>query len=318
MSGLKKAVKQILNLTGLMKFSQELERRPERKVVDNYFGKKILSEQDGNELISRLLQGEEPLMIGKIGSVELECINNYLGLKERRALRWGKEVRRTLCDNAGFFPNKRKKIERFAEEFIGHLQNLDVLGVWFNYNEDEISRRFCKDSNLVALRSLEPYYHSNPWSSSLEGKKVLVIHPFEETIRAQYFNKKGHIFNDSQLLPTFELLTMKAVQSNAKCRTQYRDWFDALNYMSDKISGMDFDVALIGAGAYGLPLASFVKSLGKKAVHMGGATQILFGIKGKRWDNHEVISTLYNEYWVRPGENERPHEYQVVEDGCYW
>ena len=37
---------------------------------------------------------------------------------------------------------------------------------------------------------------------------------------------------------------------------------------------------------------------------MSGATQLLFGIKGKRWDDHPVISKLYNPAWVRPDETE--------------
>jgi hypothetical protein len=88
--------------------------------------------------------------------------------------------------------------------------------------------------------------------------------------------------------------------------------------MCAEVEKVDFDIAIIGAGAYGLPLAFHVKSLGKKAIHMGGATQILFGIKGKRWDHHEVISKLYNEHWVRPLPSERPEHYYDIEKGCYW
>ena len=65
-------------------------------------------------------------------------------------------------------------------------------------------------------------------------------------------------------------------------------------------------------------LAARIKEAGRQAVHMGGATQLLFGIKGKRWDVHPVISGLYNDYWVRPDESERPKGAESVEDGCYW
>ena len=41
----------------------------------------------------------------------------------------------------------------------------------------------------------------------------------------------------------------------------------------------NFDIALIGCGAYGFPLAAFVKGIGKKAVHIGGPLQLFFGIK---------------------------------------
>ena len=88
--------------------------------------------------------------------------------------------------------------------------------------------------------------------------------------------------------------------------------------MRDQIAKTEFDVAILGCGAYGFPLAAHVKRLGKQSVHLGGATQILFGIKGRRWDTHDVISGLYNDYWVRPLPSETPAGHQSVEEGCYW
>lgn len=77
-------------------------------------------------------------------------------------------------------------------------------------------------------------------------------------------------------------------------------------------------IAIIGCGAYGLPLAAYVKSLGKKAVHLGGATQILFGIKGRRYDKQPFYQSLYNEYFVRPKSEERPQNYLKFVYGDYW
>ena len=94
--------------------------------------------------------------------------------------------------------------------------------------------------------------------------------------------------------------------------------FEALESMKREISQADFGVAIIGAGAYGFPLAAYVKSLGKQAIQMSGATQILFGIKGKRWDDHPVISKFYNDAWVRPLQSETPPEIHKVEGGSYW
>ena len=45
----------------------------------------------------------------------------------------------------------------------------------------------------------------------------------------------------------------------------------------------DYDVVLIGAGAFSLPLVAHAKRRGKVGIHMGGSLQILFGILGKRW-----------------------------------
>lgn len=51
---------------------------------------------------------------------------------------------------------------------------------------------------------------------------------------------------------------------------------------------------------------------------MSGATQLLFGIKGNRWDTHPVLSQLYNDAWVRPAENEGIDHREAVEGGSYW
>lgn len=111
---------------------------------------------------------------------------------------------------------------------------------------------------------------------------------------------------------------IRAVQSIAGEKTEYATWFDALEFMQNQISECDFDLAIIGAGAYGLPLAAYCKIIGKQAIQMSGATQLLFGIKGKRWDEHPVISKMYNEYWTRPDDKETPTQKAEVEGGSYW
>jgi glycerol-3-phosphate dehydrogenase len=90
--------------------------------------------------------------------------------------------------------------------------------------------------------------------------------------------------------------------------------------MCDQIANVDFQVSIIGAGAYGLPLASFVKRLGKQAIHLGGATQLLFGIRGRRWetDYASEMREIFNENWIRPSETETPEKHEKVDKGCYW
>jgi hypothetical protein len=146
----------------------------------------------------------------------------------------------------------------------------------------------------------------------------LVIHPFTESISRQYNSNRGKIFSNPNVLPKFELFTVKAVQSIAGNKTAFNNWFEALDYMFIEAIKIDFDVAIIGCGAYGLPLAAKIKQYGKKAIHLGGATQILFGIKGNRWDKIPEISQLYNDYWIRPLNSEKPQYVDKVEGACYW
>ena len=85
-----------------------------------------------------------------------------------------------------------------------------------------------------------------------------------------------------------------------------------------EISTLNFDIAIIGAGSYGLPLGSFIKQMGRQAVHLGGATQIMFGIKGRRWESKPFFQGLFNDSWVRPRDDETPSNSETVEGGCYW
>ena len=163
----------------------------------------------------------------------------------------------------------------------------------------------------------------------MKEKKVLVIHPFSETIKRQYDSKRTLLFKNPKVLPEFDLITIKAVQSIGG-KSDFITWFDALQYMKDEIDKHEYDIALIGCGAYGFPLAAHVKRSGKKAVHLGGALQLLFGIKGKRWMNPEYgmkslpfitrnyYNNLMNEYWVFPSDTERISNAQNVEGACYW
>ncbi|MEN7548458.1 hypothetical protein AAG747_11095 [Rapidithrix thailandica] len=290
-----------------------------------------LSGEAAAELIFKCLSSPQPSMICRFGYNELNCTLTYYFRNKRwpfsqKAARYIKgEIHKFWWDeahffnmrnNAGFFPVDEKHLDRFGKLMLEDIGTIDILGSWIK--EERLLYPFFQDAVKVSIKDLEPYYHPTPWSRVLEGKKVLVIHPFEKSIRQQYA-KRTRIFNDLRVLPEFELKTLKAIQSIANNTVAYSTWFDALQAMRDQISTIDFDIALIGCGAYGLPLAAHVKRLGKKAVHLGGATQILFGIKGKRWEESvPQVSRLFNRHWIRPSSLEVPQNYQNIEEGCYW
>jgi hypothetical protein len=195
---------------------------------------------------------------------------------------------------------------------------MDALGIFLWANEEYYVQKYMKLRSCFLANVLDPLILDNPWTEALTGKKVLVVHPFSESIAMQY-NKRDKLFKDENILPEFELKTVKAVQSvGGKGAPEFKSWFEALDYMKTQISECDFDIALLGCGAYGLPLASYIKDIGKQAIYMGGSLQLMFGIMGKRWENQEYVAKHVNEYWVRPSENERPKQRLKVEDGCYW
>ena len=280
----------------------------------------ILSQEEGNALLGRAVAQGEPFLAGRAGTVELDCVTHFL--RHRRAaeaIEYPAAVAQAMSNNAGFFPVATGDLDAFAVAYLAAVGQLDADAVWFNPGENDLAREFCPDAALIPLRSLEPYYHAEPWSEHLAGKRVLVVHPFADSIAENYVTRRTMLFGDRRILPEFDLRVIPAVQSIAGQPTRHATWFEALASMKSSIAAVDFDVMIVGAGAYGLPLAAHAKSLGKVAIHMGGATQILFGIRGRRWDDHEVISRLYNEHWTRPKASETPRDYQKVEDGgAYW
>jgi hypothetical protein len=175
------------------------------------------------------------------------------------------------------------------------------------------------DHQICSFPDLEPYHHVEPWTKELKGRKVLVIHPFAELIRSQYLNHRARLFDIPDILPSFELITLKAVQTlSDSIDPRFSSLFHALDWMENEAMSKTFDVAILGCGAYGLPLAVRLKRHGKVAVHLGGATQILFGIKGRRWDQIDFFRSLSNEYWTRPSKSDLMPNASKVEDKCYW
>lgn len=267
-------------------------------------------------LIRAELQGDKPSMIARFGSVEIKGVL-YPRMPAPVRLLVRDKVFSSMRNNAGFFSITDEAIEKFSNLMIEDMKLLDILGSW--RIEEVLLQKYFQNATRIELSALEPYLSKNPWSEVLEGLKVLVVHPFSATIERQYHEKREFLFADKRVLPKFKALeTIKAVQTVAGNKGGFNDWFEALESMKSAIDVKDYDVAILGCGAYGFPLAAHVKRRGKKAVHLGGATQILFGIKGHRWDNHPLISSLYNEHWVRPAPEDVPIGASMVEKGCYW
>lgn len=281
---------------------------------------------EGNEHIKQALITGQPFCAARLGSTELAIVD-YMDRCQGGGKREMNPVDRWLCfqsmqyrgwRGSGIFPPSAAIIRRFAERFLGDLAQVDVMGVWYNHHEDRILNKFAPQAKLCDLRGLEPYYHEPPWSEALAGKRVVVVHPFARSIEKQFAENRARLFQDPRVLPEFELRVIPAVQSLLEIPHGFANWFDALQAMQEDLEAQPFDVAIIGAGAYGLPLAVHAKRLGGVAIHMAGATQILFGIRGRRWDTHPEISRLMNDFWIRPGLDETPQYARRVEDGCYW
>lgn len=281
-----------------------------------YAGFGLLNEEQGNTALREALLDEKPFLAARGGATEMRTLAEHLAHPGR----FSEGAKKDIHLLSGVFSNDDASLARFCDIYHSAMLAADYLAVWDVGAERHVAGELkaAGQTRFLRMRSLEPYYFDQPWSSALEGRRVLVVHPFANTIRAQYARRE-ELFPGKPVLPAFGSLTViPAVQGIAGQETGYATWFDALESMKEKISAADFDVALIGAGAYGLPLAAHCKALGKQAIQTSGATQILFGIKGRRWDDHPIIGRLYNDSWVRPTADETPRAQNVVEGGSYW
>jgi hypothetical protein len=302
--------------------------------ADNFTDSNIHVQVTGDraaEIIRQKLAGDRPVMIGRFGATELTTILNYHFTRGNlfsqlsniaKGIPYFSQFKKSLVHDmsviSGFFPATTPNLERFSELYFEDAAEIDVLGSWMA--QEKYMFKYMNPNHVrVQLEDLSPFNHTHPWSRALEGKKVLVVHPFEDSIISQY-KKRELLFKNEEVLPAFELKTIKAVQSYANNQTAYKDWFEALDHMTEQISNTDYDIAILGCGAYGLPLAARIKRMGKKSLHIGGAVQCIFGIKGKRWEIpfYNYQQKFYNEHWVRPMESEKPQQAAKVEGGTYW
>lgn len=308
-----------------------LLKKPYNHQYSHYADHEVLDFERTNKLIGDAITQGTGFWAGRYGMTEMQVMVH--SINERLGLACEKEkFFEALCTGAGFFPNDITLVDRFVELMLEACKGIDLHAMWPMYMEDYFIKS-CekKDVKLTRLGDLEPWnlcsytdYKGTLWSAQLAGKKVLVIHPFEDTIKMQYDKHRTDIFSKllpaEKILPEFKLITMKAVQTIAGTKDdRFATWFDALAYMVDEAAKTDFDVAIVGCGAYGFPLSAEIKKMGKVVIHLGGATQLMFGIKGKRWESNEMMNRLVmNDSWGRPLETETPQNISRVEDGCYW
>lgn len=285
-----------------------------------YGGNKVVHRQDkGNNLLKKYMYDGQPFMFGRHGSNELLIALNGL-MKERGIIKnIDCEKWETACQHSGFFPNEEKNYIEFNKLLIDASEQCDMYGTFRMIGEDYYIKHFMKKNvKLTHLNMLDFWRYEEPYTYALQGKRVLVVHYLADQIKEQY-KKRELLFENPKILPEFELQTMPAVQTIANERdNRFNNWFEALDYMKNEIKKYDFDIALLGCGAYGMPLAAEIKKMGKQAIYMGGVIQMLFGIYGRRWDAEPKAKVLKNEHWVMPDPDLKPKKSDTVENGCYW
>lgn len=275
--------------------------------------KPTLSSLECTQTIGRAIQDKKPYLVARMGWLESFSIGTLLSEGKTES-----SLREKLELHAGVYPPTIEQHALFSDEYLKAIQTANILGLMQSPFEGWLIKSHAPQVKRSRLSDLEPYFHQEPWSQYLEGLKVLVVHPFQQSILNQYATVREKLFADPKILPLFELKVIKAPQTIAGSLREYDSWKTTLRMMEKQVEKENFDVAILGCGAYGLPLGASIKKMGKVAIHLGGATQMLFGVLGGRWKNHPEFQKFINDAWRPPLVAERPVHYKKIEEGAYW
>jgi len=263
------------------------------------------------ECIKSALECGKGALIGRQGSTEMTSIlSNDTELYIN-----------TLEVYSGVFAGS---IEEWAEVYKEACSEADIMAAgWYKpLAEKEINYiKTISKAELIPLRSLEPYYSSVPWSSIFSGRRVTVVSSFAESMKGQIGKD---IWGDKPILPEASwsfvrsYFCPKIAQGSCEWPPEVSCWKTAVDYLEKEVVLTSPEIVLIGCGGLAMPLALRLKRRGIIVVVLGGAIQILFGIKGFRWEGHLEISSYFNDSWVFPSEEEVPLDAKKIEQGCYW
>jgi hypothetical protein len=213
-------------------------------------------------------------------------------------------------------------------KFVNHLEeavgNCEITQAFIhegfvmnllNYYKNDFFNRY-NITNFKILNGTEFQDRIDDIFSMMNNKKVLVISSFDGLVKKQF--ESGNLKKIYENFPNIvKLKTIKfpyCFQNNGP----HNNYFETLDAIFEEIKKIDFDIAILGCGAYGHMLCNLIdKNLKKDAIYVGGSIQTLFGIVSSREKDHGKIK--YNDLWISEIPVEyRPANYKMIENGCYW
>lgn len=164
------------------------------------------------------------------------------------------------------------------------------------------------------------------WVTALRGRTVAIVSPFNQSISQQLAKGPHALWGRyaRHVMPTgIRFKPVASPQNLAKHVESAGGWRDAFDELIARVdAAMPFDVALIGCGGLGMPLAAYLRATNRSAMYNGGDLQLWFGVYGKRWLYYEKALAAGNHSffrnWVRPSAAETPTGAGLVEGGTYW
>ena len=277
----------------------------------------------GSNLFINKIRSPNKFLISRIGGIELDL---YLQYKLTGAESLINSYKYSIMKKyAGYYDEKDdpNNIIKYCDLFEKCYKNSEIImiananlssytklfainhpyytDIWPDQNSHSMIERLLKNKIAIDYHGiLESFEYFNQWFPLLDGKKILIISPFDNEIRNQlqfkdelfpkHFLKKYPNFRSVDYVHTY--LTLDNYEK------PHKNWFETYNYYCSQIDSKNFDIALLFCGCYAYPLSNYIyEKIGKSAIIVGGIGQLLFGIRGKRYEN-AYFQRFMNTQWI--------------------
>jgi hypothetical protein len=277
----------------------------------------LISPNEFHDRVVQAVANRQPLAVGRLGGVEAAILIWAEGLANfKPPLCSLFSDTRSGATNAGIRPRNKQSYRVFADLCRSAMDALDLQGVWSSGWEavcigSRVGGREFFDVEITGPDGENP----NHWLCSLQGKRVLLVSPFDGTIQKQ-IPRLAEVWPRSDWMQGTKFCSMPfPYLIDEGCPEA---WWEVYNRIGAVLSRGDYDVALFGCGGLGLPFAHLAKKAGRVGIHLGGHLQLIFGIYGKRHLEQEWHRKHINDAWVRPNADEVAKTASRVEGGCYW
>lgn len=279
------------------------------------------------------LQRRRPYALSKMGFSEQACCV----LPERLAAEHDPIKRRALeaalvthgSVQGGLFPATSDSIIDFASLLQSSLHQQDGVAVAHGTWSDAALARVPTRTAVVDLDSLDvrrtdPDSAMQTLLAGLAGRDVLLVTTPADMLVSRAKPSTFEAVWSRVGRPWFEPRSVSGLalpdSYDPHARAPWGSSRALLDWAITELWARPFDVALIGAGLYGIPLAAAVKATGRIGISLGSQLQLLFGLQGRRWLAWEDFQRdIVTEHWdVLPSTHRDMDPQDLPDGGAYW
>jgi hypothetical protein len=207
---------------------------------------------------------------------------------------------------------------KYFEKVLKNIKNINNCKIKLNFHDSDMDLipQEIKDEFNKYININNKVTKYSDVLSFMSNKKLLIINNLSPLMKQQY--DSGNV---KQICPDFpnDIVEIKCFENGYTFLNTgpHKNILETYRKMCHKIEGIDFDGAIISAGAYSSLLAYHISSkLNKEVYCCGGDLPNYFGIKTNYADMYN--QHLINEHWIPVPENMKPPNYKKIEGGIYW